>query len=255
MDVFAEKSFFANQWPGGYCEGNPLDPKSKSSYDKFGVGTFDGYSVLYQTYKACIEPYINPESVVLEIGPGRGCWTKTMLQAKEIWVLEAQPAKWTGFYEYTGRPDIKYIEIQDVSCKELPLDRFNYMFSFGCFCHLSKVTVISYLENLFNKLQVGCNCFLMISDYDQYANSVGNIHSFIGKSDSAANVVRYLSGDYHENPKPVRWYNNNKSFVLRQLTRMGYTVLKEDVGTVPRDPIIYFTRKYGGRVLRRKMMS
>ena len=57
---------------GGYFEGDPLDPN--------GAGAIiTGMSVLYATTLCCIKPYVNADSMVLEIGAGRGAWTRTTL--------------------------------------------------------------------------------------------------------------------------------------------------------------------------------
>ena len=37
----------------------------------------------------------------------------------------------------------------------LPEDYFNYMFSFGCLCHVSFEGISEYAENIFPKLQIG----------------------------------------------------------------------------------------------------
>lgn len=52
---------FHDNYPGGYCEGDPLDPMGRSS---FGDG---GYiSMLHACYLLCIKPYVGPKM--------RGCW-------------------------------------------------------------------------------------------------------------------------------------------------------------------------------------
>lgn len=84
---------FERLWPGGYYEGDPLDPMGPSNYNKLGY-----MSVLHATFLACIKPYVAPESVVLEIVPGRGAWTRAILSQhpREIWCLEAAAAETTG---------------------------------------------------------------------------------------------------------------------------------------------------------------
>src|ERR1017187_4678907 len=102
---------FAKLWPGGYFEGDPLDPTSPSSYEVYGYN-----SILYTIYLTCIKPHVTSETVVLEIGPGRGAWTKTFvhLGAKEIWCLDAAPPEHTGFYEYLGHNNsVNYVCVSD----------------------------------------------------------------------------------------------------------------------------------------------
>lgn len=66
-------------WEGGYYEGDPLDPVGRSSY---GAG---GYiSVLHAVYLTCVRPYVNADTLALELGPGRGAWTRALLPAREV---------------------------------------------------------------------------------------------------------------------------------------------------------------------------
>lgn len=65
---------FSKHWRGGYLEGNPLDRLSNSHYRSIGYN-----SVLFTIFVACIKPYVNNSTAVLEIGPGRGAWTKAIL--------------------------------------------------------------------------------------------------------------------------------------------------------------------------------
>ena len=32
---------------------------------------------------------------------------------------------------------MRYVEVSDFSCRELPDDHFDFLFSFGVFCHIS----------------------------------------------------------------------------------------------------------------------
>ena len=76
--------------PGGYLEGSPLDPMSSSTYGVYGYN-----SILYTVYSACIRPYITSSTVVLEIGPGRGAWSKTFLHrnCRKLYAVDvADPA-------------------------------------------------------------------------------------------------------------------------------------------------------------------
>ena len=76
-----EINSFNNVWKGGYFEGEVLDPVSHSSYGPLGY-----LSVLYVLYLVSIKPYVTKKTTVLEIGPGRGAFTKAILRhdAREI---------------------------------------------------------------------------------------------------------------------------------------------------------------------------
>ena len=252
---------FQDIWKSGYYEGNPLDPLSSSTYQQIGY-----ISVLHATYLKCIEPYIASDTVALEIGPGRGAWTKTMLQAKEVWAIDARSDKDNCFSEYLHNPEnVKYIKINDFECKELPNDKFTYMFSFGCLCHVSFEGITEYAVNLYPKLIHGSNCFWMIADYDKYNNAMRSIDNLsiwtaVSPRSRKLALLKYMFGlfskierrrslnqqcklpDKDNLPSPGRWFHSGTERTCSMLTEAGYQIVSPDVGTILRDPIIHFRK-------------
>ena len=208
---------FHNLWQGGYYEGNPLDPQSPSSYGKYSY-----MSILHATYLRCIKPYHNVKHNALEIGAGRGAWTRCLLPFKEVHVLEVLSTEETHILEELhSPPNLFYHEVHDFECTELPDGYFDYMFSFGCLCHISHEGIHEYAYNLYDKMRHGSNCFWMISDY--------------------ATTGRLPDAD--ELPRPGRWYDNKLTRVCDLLEEVGYSIYDRDVGTALRDPIIWFGRR------------
>lgn len=154
---------FDKLWQGGYFEGDPLEPMASSGYAEFGY-----ISILYVVYLFCIKPYISNSIVALEIGPGRGAWTKTMLAAKEVWCLDTKSREDNDIDNYLSHPkNLIYHQVSDFSCRELPDDHFDYLFSFGALCHVSWDGIVQYMHNLNPKMRHGANAFIMIADYDK----------------------------------------------------------------------------------------
>jgi hypothetical protein len=62
-------------------------------------------SSLFTTYVACICPYVGANTTALEISPGRGAWSKCILErgAKHLYAVDAAPAEHTKFWQYVGR--------------------------------------------------------------------------------------------------------------------------------------------------------
>lgn len=247
---------FKDLWRGGYFEGDPLQPMGESGYKELGF-----MSVLHATYLRCIKPYINNETVVLEIGPGRGAWTKTMLGAKEIVVLDALSAEHNRFFEYVGcHNHITYFQIKDFECKVLKDDYFNYMFSFGCLCHVSFDGIKEYAKNIFPKLKSGSNCFWMIADYKKYNKAISNLDKYsifsLIPSDRKYFPLKLflkflmrkekrlqpITRDKDDQPRPGRWYHAGIERTCSMLKRFGYHIIDPDVGTCHRDPIIHFIK-------------
>jgi hypothetical protein len=253
----AEIDSFQSLWKGGYYEGDPLNPyRAGSTYPGTGF-----VSALYATYAACIKPYITPETVALEIGPGRGAWTKALLGAKEVWALDALSAEHNGIHDYLGHPkNLHYFQVEDFSCSMLPDDHFDYMFSFGCLCHVSLDGITAYATNLRAKLKPGAHCFWMVGDSEKFNASHRNADPAGIWENLIPNRPRYawlkwlflrierqhrrgpvkISAD--QKPSPGRWYDAGAQRTADMLTGLGYRVLDIDVGTCLRDPIIHFQR-------------
>lgn len=248
---------FNKVWRGGYYEGDPLEPLARSGYAQIGY-----MSILHATYLRCIKPYINAETVALEIGPGRGAWTKTLLNAKEVWALDAVSAEHTQFWQYLGdQPHVRYVQVSDFSCADLPDNHFNYLFSFGCFCHISFTGIEEYAKNLFPKLKSGADCFWLVADYDQFNRVAGNLERYsiwsaaapvgrrfspfrkmmewLGQMDNKPQLMK-PDVDDQPNAEGGRWFHAGRDRTCEMLQKYGYEIADKDVGTVMRDPVIHF---------------
>lgn len=250
-----EIASFEGIWEGGYYEGDPLDPLSKSTYGNCGY-----ISVLHATYLRCIKPYIKSETLALEIGPGRGAWTKAMLGAKEVWALDALSAEYNGFFEYLNFPgNVKYFQVHDFECRELPDAYFDYMFSFGCLCHVSFDGIEAYARNLFPKLVSGANCFWLVADKKKFDRVVNAEKQFdiwaklaprrkhlwpVRKAFEAVSWLTrpgFLRVEIFTGEQGT-WHDAGTERTCRMLEGIGYKIVDPDVGTVLRDPIIHFVK-------------
>lgn len=251
----AEIASFANLWRGGYYEGDPLDPYHAGSTYR-GAGFV---SALYATYCAAIRPYITPETVALEIGPGRGAWTKPLLAAREVWALDALSADHNGIFEYLGHPkNLTYHQVSDFSCSMLPDAHFDYVFSFGCLCHVSFDGITAYARNLRPKLKPGAHLFWMVGDYAKFNASLRNAdpgglwdnviptrrrfallrRAFLRIARSAQRPP--IAANVNDRASPGRWYDAGAERTAAMLESLGYRVLDADIGTSLRDPILHF---------------
>ena len=249
-----ELKSFEVLWKGGYFGGDPLNPMAKSDYGQLGF-----MSVLYATYLRCIKPYINNNTVSLEIGPGRGAWTKALLPSKEVYALDALPEEHNQFFKYLGYPkNVKYFQVKDFKCEMLQDSYFDYTFSFGCLCHVSFEGITEYAVNIYPKLKQCGNCFWMVADYNKFNSASLNLNSL-----SVWNALprRYqlplkwllfllyrderkkppLKADEND-PGPGRWYHAGIDKTCSMLEKVGYKVIDADVGTNFRDPIIHFIK-------------
>jgi len=246
---------FDGLWEGGYYEGNPLNYLGRSAYGSYGYISF-----LHAIYLRCIKPYINSETVALEIGPGRGAWTKAMLESKEVWVLDALSAEYNQFFEYLNHPkNVKYFQVEDFECRQLPENYFNYMFSFGCLCHVSFKGITEYATNIFDKLQPNTPCFWMIADKRKYNNFIEhskefNIWDALSPKRRKFAPLKYIFNAFSKLARPTymdldvfeegqgHWHDAGVDRTCEMLEKIGYKIVEPDIGLIARDPMIHFIK-------------
>jgi phospholipid N-methyltransferase len=259
-------------WKGGYYEGEPLDPFGESSYAQMGF-----MSVLHAIYQVCIKPNVTPGANVLEIGPGRGAWTKTMLAAEEIWCLDVNTAEHNGFWQHVGeenRHKVRYLHVSEFSCSELPNEHFDFLFSYGTFCHIPVEGQRLYFRNLLGKMRKGAHAAIMVADYDKYNAAVrqyGNLSVALRRYPSTLKFGRrlfdlgrtlrdaatLLTGRRPPgvlfDPMALResgaveraqgaWFHAGIDETCRFVQSVGWEVVNRDIGLCVRDPLILLRR-------------
>jgi len=259
-------------WKGGYYEGDPLDPYGESSYAQMGF-----VSVIAVSFKKRIKPHVTPATRVLEIGPGRGAWTKAMLGANEIWCLDVNTPEHNGFWQHVGdahRDKVRYLRVADFSCAGLPDDHFDFLFSYGTFCHIPVEGQRSYLRNVLGKMRRGAVATIMVADYDKYNAAVrryGNLAVSLRRYPAALTAGRklfdlgrtlrdavYLLARRRPpgvlfDPMGLRdaavversqgaWFHAGVEQTCAFARSVGWEVVNPDVGLSVRDPLIVLRR-------------
>lgn len=244
-------------WKGGFFVGDPLD-RMHSPYGPFGwVG------VPYAIALGCIRPYVGPKTVAVEIGPGRGAYTRALLAAREVWCLDALSAKHNGFWEYVGEhPNVHYIQVTDFACEMLPDEGVDFVFSYDALCHVPFEGIEAYAAALRPKLREGAHAFWMVADYAKYRRFIAERPSVsssllaeIGRPwvrRAIERVTRHVEdrrlrrySDHIDAPEGAGgswWYDAGADRTASMLEQLGYCVLEADVGVDPRSPILHFVK-------------
>lgn len=249
-----DHSGFTRAWPGGYFEGDPRDPLGLSSFFHLGY-----VSSLYATYLVCLKAHITPESNVLEIGPGRGAWTKAILDLdpKMVWALDAASAQHTGFSTYVGDSErVQFHQVTDESLREVPDGEIDLFFSFGVFCHLPERVVRNYLVSLYNKMAPGAHGFFLVADFDQRNYAARNasaldrlfaLRRFAAHRITHRMVTKFFPNKFDQSvgrgdQEEPQWFDIGKARAGELAQSAGFEVLEIDVGTCPRDPILHIMK-------------
>lgn len=258
---------FKRAFRGGYFEGDPRDPMAASAYGIYGYN-----SVLYTIYSACIRPYITEETVVLQVGPGRGAWSKTFLHrnCRKLYAVDVADPEHSHFWNYIGDDRrAEYIVTNDLKLSGVPDDAIDFFFSFGVFCHSRPEMCEEYLQSIFRTMKHGSLGFLIIADFDKYEScraqadrlSIGRFlaeqsrrvwmpaklgYAMAWRCFRAKMNIESVSKSRDQNlwtaDGQFGWYHWGLERACEAITREGFQIVETDVEVCPRDPVIHFRK-------------
>jgi hypothetical protein len=257
-----ELQSFRDLWPWGFYAGNPKDPV----FALWGLTSFIGVS--HAIYLSCIKPFVKSTSTVVEIGCGRGAWTRLMLDAKKLYCLDALSPEHNGFYEYVGRhKHVTYITMEDFSLKQIPYGSVDFMFSYDALCHMSFDAISEYATNFFPRMKEGARAFWMVADYRKYNEFIRNqrnlnvLNCLLPRkkwpvarkvlNEAFALILKWNTRRHHMHlrdmdedmlARPGRWYHAGSDRTCKMLEQTGFKVVDADIGFDFRSPIIHFQK-------------
>ncbi len=229
-------------------------------------------SIFYTIYSACIRPYITAETVVLEIGPGRGAWSKAFVHrnCRKLYAVDVVTPEHSGFWKHVGEdPRVEYIVANDLTLPGVPDQLIDFFFSFGVFCHLKPEMCEEYLGAMFRKMRPGSRGFLMIADFDKYERcraeagrlSIGRFlteqtrkvwfpaklgYSFAWRYFRGKMDLEPVSKEREHNlwspTANFGWYHWGVERACKAMLQAGFEIVERDVEVCHRDPVIHFRK-------------
>ncbi|HEX8414705.1 MAG TPA: class I SAM-dependent methyltransferase [Sphingomicrobium sp.] len=256
-ELQSQLSSFQTIWKGGYYGGDPRHPTQCTEY-----GPLMLISSHYAIVKTLIEPNVRSGSRVLEIGPGRGGWTRAFKDATEIYCLDALSAEHNSFWNLVGevnRDRIKYFQVRDAKLTECPDDAFDFLFSFGAFCHMPQEIREDYFRNMFGKAKSGAVGVFMFADFDKFNVAYTDLSQTRTTSLTLLGLramIRWYGGRLLSNfrkseglldkndteARPGRFFHGGIRETSAFLEQVGWEVLSPDIGLNLRDPIVVFRK-------------
>lgn len=158
-------------------------------------------------------PYVKPDQVGLEIGPGGGRWTRYLLGFKHLYVVDYHAELLNELRRQCNRPNMQFIVNHGTDFPGVPASSVDYIVSIACFVHLETHLIESYLSNMYSVLKPGGNVVLTYSDKTK--------------------VGGQMNSTFSEN-SPER---------MRMIVKdAGFRILEEDLTVLWNSGIIQFTR-------------
>jgi SAM-dependent methyltransferase len=257
----AELESFRDLWLGGFFTADPAQTLAPHRLE----GLMGHFHVIYL---ACIKPWITPRTRALEIGCGRGAWTRMLLGAKRVTCVDALSAEHNAFHAYVGaRGNVSYHQVEDFELSMIPDASIDYVFSYDALCHVSFAGISAYARSLYRVMRPGAHGFLMVADYRKYNAFVDSLgqrnalmvllpeHRYPLVRRAGALLIRLYSSwdarrrgichrslDEDDAPRSGRWYHAGTSRTGDLFRDCGFEVLDEDMGVDPASPMIHFKR-------------
>ena len=203
-----------------------MDTPKECFIKQWGTGYVQswGYALPFADFEnAALKPFFNKEHVAIEIGCGRGIWTKEHLSPnfKKVICLDVIPrSDWLA-----SLPNVEYVELPDrnFSCYGVEDDSIDFAWSFGCFCHLSMDAVREYLKSLYKKMKIGANAALMFGNWPRHPEH------------------KSLPKDASWSPEQCPWFYQDLDLVGRAIADAGFVEFRDLLPTF-RETMAYFKK-------------
>jgi SAM-dependent methyltransferase len=157
-------------------------------------------------------PYVQPDQVGLEIGPGGGRWTGYLLGFHSLYVVDYHEELLAELRRTYNRSNIVFVRNNGSDFPSVPDKAVDFVFSFGVFVHLDPTIISDYLGNLARIVKPGANIVI------QYA-------------DQTKVMARTYPSFSQTDPDMIR----------AQVVQAGFQVLEEDLTTLWHSSLIRFT--------------
>jgi len=154
ITFMAEMEWLKTTFTAGYDSREILDAVPSATRLKQEVMIGGSYRTAF--LKAAF-PFLRPDSAVLELGPGRGSWSRAILhfipRGNLTTVDFVDVTDWLRPGDYAGR--LTCHQVDDFSLSVLPDEQFDFCWSFGVLCHHTIEQIETVLTALIRKTKIG----------------------------------------------------------------------------------------------------
>ncbi len=181
-----------------------------------------------QIFRKAVMPCLEPHSKVLELGPGRGSWSRPILKHipyGQLHTVDFQDVtRWLMPEKHDGQLICHTVEDSSFSCLED--DYFDFFWSFGVLCHHSAEQITEILRNTLPKMKPNAAAVHQYADWDKLDACGWTPESGVPAE------FKNLPDDQ------IWWPRNNPETMTRVCQQAGWLVESADLGLADRDSII-----------------
>jgi hypothetical protein len=171
--------------------------------------------------------YIKPNYHVMELGPGRGSWSRALIKyvpEGKLTTLDFQDVRqWLHPERYNMR--MNCIQVSDNSFDTVSNHSIDFFWSFGVLCHNNTTDIETILRNALPKMKKGAYAVHMYGDWEK-------LEKWGWKNGKVPLSFKDLPDD------EIWWPRNNQITMSKLAAAAGWKVITPDMGLVKRDSII-----------------
>lgn len=159
-----------------------------------------------------ILPYVKPDQVGLEIGPGGGRWTRYLLGFKHLYVVDYHAELLSELRRQCNQVNMQFIVNHGSDFPGVPANSVDYIVSVACFVHLEPYLIESYLSNMHSVLKTGGNVVLTYSDKTKVGGQLNSTFSQ-NSPERMRNMVKAAGFHIVEEDLTVLWNSGIIRFI------------------------------------------
>jgi hypothetical protein len=217
-----------NLFSAGYDSGDVLKrlPDRRRRHEERLIG-----GSYRRFFMRAVRPELRDSSMVVELGPGSGSWTRALLRFLPRGQVQAvdfvDTSDWLSEDDYDGR--LVCHQVQDNSFDFLPDETFDFFFSFGVLCHNTTGAIGEVLGNALAKMRPGGTAVHQYGDWQKLER--------LGWEDDRHGVP----AAYRDLPDDHEWqlWPRNDPATMAAISReAGWIVEEPDLDLFRRDSVI-----------------
>lgn len=184
-----------------------------------------------RVFRRAALPCFKPDSTVLEMGPGRGSWSRALIRhlpkGRLITVDFQDVSPWLEPERHAGR--LVCHQVRDNSFGEIADDSVDFFWAFGVIVHINQAHIAEILRNLLPKMKPGGTAVFNYADWEK-------LDAYGWRKGHVPEEFRNLPDD------EIWWPRNDRKTMTTIAEEAGWNVVSADLDLVKRDPIIRLRR-------------
>jgi len=109
-------------------------------------------------------PFVHPDKVAVEIGPGGGRWTRYLLPCRILYVVDHYQELLDELRRNFRAPNMHFVRNSGTDFPGIERGSVDLVFSYGTFVHFDVAMIAAYLREIRKILKPGGDCVIQYAD-------------------------------------------------------------------------------------------